>query len=177
MKQMAAIQTGHAHEQQHLSSPVDPPPDTGSHDVATPSSVGIESEDNIPCFTNNDMFRVLYAVSMAEMIKRRGLGGIKYMEMARLERSSVTNEHFREPIKALLKIVLPFRSLDVDDFAVVATLAWSGFSGLRGRAEKKLWSRVEQLRAGMNAEQLALVHKLKKGGLYESDEDGEPGTA
>ena len=131
-------------------------------EISTPATVASETQKDVAFYTRDDLFRVLYAVSLAQGIENRGLAAIRYMDMARQERSSVNNAYLYEPINALLKITLPFRSLEIDDFAVVAALAWTDYSPPSERVTQKLWDRVERMRQSLTADQLSLLLELKE---------------
>ena len=114
-----------------------------------------------PCYTQGDIRRLLYSIDLAEGIARRGANGVKKMKDARQEQWFTTNKYFNYPINSVLRVVIPFRSLEVDDFAVVASLAWLSADPFRCRAINQLWAEVERMRPNLSTEQLALLEQIK----------------
>ena len=115
-----------------------------------------------PIYTEEDLFRVLYSAFFADAALSRPSKALKFLDEARRYRMHEENPWTIGEINLVAGLVLPFRSLDIHDFALMTVIVRYLSQGADIKYMKKYWERAEQLRPQMSAEQQALFDELKR---------------
>ena len=105
------------------------------------------------------MFRTLYSVFFADAALGRPSKALKFLEAVRHEQD--VNPWTIQEASLVAVYVLPFRSLDSHDIALMTVIVRYLSQGANIKFMTKYWVRAEQLRPKMSAEQQALFDELK----------------
>ena len=106
------------------------------------------------------MFRVLYSVLFAAAALIRPSKALKFLDVARHEEDVNRWTIYEASLVAVY--VMPFRSLDSHDFALMTVIIRYLSRGADIKYMTKYWERAEQLRPEMSAEKQALFDELKR---------------
>ena len=128
-------------------------------DQQTVDNTDTAPENQDPVYTNDDLFRVLYAVFFADVVLSRRSKALQYLDAEQREREE--NPWVAQEASLVAAYVMPFRSLDSYDFALMTVIVRSLSEGANIKYMPKYWERAEKLRPKMSVGQQALFDELK----------------